>query len=418
MLLVGPASPMRILFLHNNFPGQYRRIVNRLHNRKGYELLSASLASNKQPAPFKRLGYTPHRKASKDIHPAIHYTEETVVMGQAVMKTLLPVKNSGWKPDIVLSHSGWGPSLFVKDIWPDTRHLSYFEWYYQAEGSDTGFLNPKEADDYNFRMRIRMKNTAMLHDLASMDWGQCPTEYQLSTFPEIFHDRISVLHDGVDTDFFSPADNTSFTIGEHVFRKGDPLVTYIARGMEPYRGFPQFIEAVSRLQKINPHVHVAVIGEDRVAYGAKRKDGKTWKQAALEEFQPDLTRLHFLGNQPLNVLRDVLRVSAAHVYLTVPFVLSWSMMESMSAGALLVASDTPPVRELIQDGHNGLLVPFFEPDSLAQKLSEVLDAPESYSKIRAEARKTIFARYHLSETVERYLKLIETVASGQRPLKV
>lgn len=405
---------MRILFIHNNFPGQYHRIVRRLKGDKNYDMLSASLVENNQPAPIKRIGYKLHREPAPATHPAAQYTEKCVLNGQAVVQSLLPVQKRGWKPDIVLTHSGWGPSLFVKDLWPDTKHLSYFEWYYHAKSADVGFLGEKEMD-INALMRTRMKSTAILHDLASMDWGQCPTEFQASQFPDIFKDRMSILHDGVDTEYFSPLEGATFTLGDKVFRRGDPIISYVARGMEPYRGFPQFIEAVARLQKMHPTVQAVVLGEDRVAYGAKRQDGQTWKQAALAEYKPDLDRLHFMGYQPIHVMRDLLRVSAAHVYLTTPFVLSWSLMEAMSTGALIVASDTLPLHEVIDDGVNGLLTPFFEPATLADRLLDILQRPADFESQRAAARQTILERYELNELTDRYLKLIQTVAAGQRP---
>jgi glycosyltransferase involved in cell wall biosynthesis len=405
---------MRILFVHNNFPGQYRRIVERLRGDKNYNLLSASLAKNEQPAVISRVGYKPHRTASTQIHPALRYTEETVITGQAALKALLPVRQKGWKPDIILGHSGWGAPMFLKDLWPDTRYLAYFEWYYNATGGDVGFLEPSEGG-LNEAMRVRMKNTTLLQDFAAMDWGQCPTEFQASQFPDFFRQRMTVLHDGVDTEFFSPAEGTELVVGDLTFRRGDPLVTYIARGMEPYRGFPQFIEAIARLQKTDSRFHTLIIGTDRVAYGPKRRDGRTYRQVALEENEIDLSRVHFVGRKPLEYLRDALRVSAAHVYLTVPFVLSWSMMEAMSAGALIVGSDTGPVREMIRDGENGLLVPFHEPARLAEALAVVLADPARHAPLRSAARRLILDRYELAATTERYLDLIRSVAEHGMP---
>ncbi len=290
---------MRVLMIYNNFPGQYRRITNRLVREPGYELLSGSLADNKNRAPIRRIGYSRHRETNKDTHPALQYTEWSLLNAQAVLKAFLPIQKRGWKPDIMLAHSGWGPGMFLKDLWPDAKYLAYFEWYYATNAGDVGFLDGP-VTDINEIMKIRMKNTPMLQDFAAMDWGQCPTAFQASQFPDFFRQRMSVLHDGVDTDLFSPSEDATFTVGDRVFRKGDPLITYVARGMEPYRGFPQFMEAVSRLQKMNRDVHVLVIGEDRVAYGKRRKDGKTYKEAMLAEHEFDLSRLHFVGNRPLD----------------------------------------------------------------------------------------------------------------------
>lgn len=404
---------MRILFVHNSFPGQYARIVRSLKGRRDVDMLSGSLASNKQPAPIRRVGYTPHRDARQDVHPALRYTETSVIRGQAVYTAFMPVKAQGWNPDIILAHSGFGEGLFLKDLWPQAKYMPYFEWYYHTYGSDSSFLDhgtPKKPD---VELKIRMKNTAILHDLATMDWGQCPTQYQKSQFPSQFRDRISVLHDGVDTDYFSPHKTTTFSVGNLVFRRGDPVVTYIARGMEPYRGFLQFMEAVSILQKSRPDAHVIIIGEDKVYYGTDRSDGKTYKEWALENLSLDESRIHFLNRQPLRTLRDALCVSAAHVYLTVPFVLSWSMMEAMSAGALIVGSDTEPVREIITDGENGLLVPFFEPEALAARLANVLADPVRYTPLRERARALMVERYDMKDLTRQYFSLIERVANGQ-----
>jgi glycosyltransferase involved in cell wall biosynthesis len=404
---------LRILFVHNNFPGQYARIVGYLKGRRDVDMLSGSLASNNQLAPIKRVGYKPHREAHKDIHPALRYTENCVLRGQAAYSAFMPIKAKGWVPDIVLAHSGFGDGLFLKDLWPSAKYMPYFEWYYHAYGSDSSFLSHESPIKPDMELQIRLKNTAILHDIAAMDWGQCPTEFQRSQFPEQFRERITTIHDGVDTEYFSPDENAIFQIGDHEFRKGDPLVTYIARGMEPYRGFPQFMEAVAILQKCHSSVHTVIIGEDKVAYGTRRADGKTYKEGALEDLSLDESRIHFLGRQSLRVLRDALRVSAAHVYLTVPFVLSWSMMEAMSAGALIVGSDTAPVREIITDGENGLLVPFFEPEALAVRLAEVLADQTRFVPLREKARALILERYNKNALTMEYFNLIEKVAKGR-----
>ena len=406
---------MRILFVHNNFPGQYARIIRHLKTKPDFELLSASLATNPQPAPIKRIGYTPHREARNDIHPALYYTEKTIIRGQAAYKALMPLKQKGWKPDIILAHSGFGDGLFMKDLWPDAKYLPYFEWYYRAYGSDASFLDHEAPKTPDTEFRLRLKNTAILQDLAAMDWGQCPTNFQKSQFPELFHSKISTLHDGVDTDYFTPDPDAAFTIGEHTFRKGDPVISYIARGMEPYRGFPQFMEALSILQKKNSAVHAIIIGEDRVAYGTKRQDGQTYKDWALKEFPIDPTRTHFLGRQPLKVLKKVLQITAAHVYLTVPFVLSWSMMEAMSTGALIVGSDTDPVTEMIEDSKNGILVPFWDPRILAKRLCEITENSASYDHMRAAGRDLITERYPMNELTARYQAFIEMITNGETP---
>lgn len=402
---------MRILFMHNNFPGQYRRIVEHIKDKPGIEMVAATLASNEQKFRPRRVNYKPHREPSNKIHPALVSTERAVIMGQAAFKALLPLQKRGYKPDVILSHSGWGANMFLKDVFPDAKLLTYYEWYYHAHNSDGDFLR-NEGYDPNGEMRIRLKNTPILQDLAAMDWGQCPTQFQHNKFPSIFKDRISVLHDGVDTDFFQPDADAKVTVGDKTLTADDEVITYVARGMEPYRGFPQFIETVSRLQKMRPNVHAVVLGNDRVAYGSERPDGKSYKEWALETFQPDMDRLHFLGLQPLKAFRSLMQISSAHVYLTVPFVLSWSMLEAMSTGALIVGSDTDPVRELIKDGENGVLVPFWEPETIAEKLNHILDNKKEYAEMRKAARDHIVDKYSIKDLLPQYWQLIESVANG------
>ncbi len=405
---------MRILFMHNNFPGQYRRIMRYIKdNKPDVSMLAATLEDNKQKFPVRRVNYRPHRDATKGIHPSLIATERAVINGQAAYKSLMEVKRKGYRPDIILSHSGWGNGMFMKDLFPDAKLLSYYEWYYHSVDSDGTFLRDDEYDA-NGQLRIRMKNTPILQDLAAMDWGQSPTVFQHSKFPSIFQDRISILHDGVDTDYFMPDPDAKLTIGDVTLSAENEVISYVARGMEPYRGFPQFMEAVSKLQKIRPNLHVVILGNDRVAYGSARPDGKTYKEWALEEFEFDHKRLHFMGLQPLDVMRTLLQLTSAHVYLTVPFVLSWSMLEAMCTGALIVASDTDPVKELITDGESGVMVPFFDVDAQVEKICHILDNKADYQPIRDRARQVILERYAVKDLLPQFWQLIKTVANGSQ----
>ncbi len=406
---------MRMLFVHNNFPGQYRRIIQHIakNPQLNVEINVATLEKNEQRFKAKRtFKFKPHREARKDIHPSLISTERAVIQGQALYGALLDNRNRGFKPDIILSHSGWGSNIFLRDMYPDAKLLTYFEWYYHTHGSDGEFLR-KEPYTPNDSMRIRMKNTPILQDLAAMDHGQCPTLFQHKQLPKIFQSNVSVLHDGVDTQYFQPNPKVKVQVGKHTFTADDEVLTYVARGMEEYRGFPEFMRMVNILQKRKPNVHVVILGNDRVAYGSQRSDGKTWKEAMLEELPDlDLSRVHFMGLQPLEVLRGLFRITRAHIYLTVPFVLSWSMLEAMSTGTLVVGSDTEPVKELITDGENGVLVPFFEPETIAEKVCHILDNKAEYEPLKQKARETILQRYDVNDLLPNYWQLIETVANG------
>ncbi|MDE0989862.1 MAG: glycosyltransferase [Pseudomonadales bacterium] len=404
---------MRILFVHNNFPGQYRHILTYLADNPelGAEVYAATLDSNQQTAVKKTMRFKPHREPRKDAHPSMIFTERAVIMGQALYSALLPSKKAGFKPDIILSHSGWGAGLFLKDLFPDSKLLTYFEWYYHSLNSDGSFLReePYGPED---KMRIRLKNTPILQDLAAMDHGQCPTSFQHNNFPGIFKDNISVLHDGVDTEYFAPSSNACVNVGKHSFTARDEVITYVARGMEEYRGFPQFMDVVSKLQTRRPNLHVVILGQDRVAYGRKRSDGQTYKEAILKEYDFDMDRLHFMGFQPLEFFRRLMQISSAHVYLTVPFILSWSMLQAMSAGALIVGSDTEPVREFVTDGENGVLVPFFNTEAIADKLCHILDNRPDYEPLRLNARQMIVDHYASKDLLPNYWDLIKSVVGG------
>jgi glycosyltransferase involved in cell wall biosynthesis len=319
------------------------------------------------------------------------------------------LKAQGFVPDIIYGHSGWGPTLFMREIFPKAELLCFFEWFYHARGSDADFdpSEPLSADD---ECRIRVKNTPILIDLYGCDRGLTPTNWQRQQFPPEYHSKITICHDGIDTNFFKPNPGAKLVLPRinldlsHV----EELVTYVGRGMEPYRGFPQFMEAVALIQQRRPHTHIVVVGEDRVAYGKTLPDGKTYKQLMLEKLDLDLSRLHFTQRLPYDEYLQVLQASSAHIYLTRPFVLSWSMLEAMSVGCLLVASNTPPVLEVIEDGKNGLLVDFFSPQEIAQKVDEVLDNSEDMISIRTQARKTIIENYNLHTLLPKHLDWLLT----------
>ena len=405
---------MRVLFLHNNFPGQYRRLAAALQEEPGFDCVAATLDSNQQPSPIRRVTYAPHREPTKAVHPAALSLERASITAQAAFKALTPLKAQGWSPDIICGHSGWGPTLFLGELWPKARFLPYFEWYYHGEGTDADFLD-RDSRTEDQRVRTRSRNASILFDLANMDWGVCPTTWQRSQFPELFRSRLTVAHDGVDTDYLCPDDTASLNLGDVTLTRDDEVITYVARGMEPYRGFPVFMEAVSVLQARRPNLQVVVVGNDRVAYGSSRSDGRSYKDAALEDLDLDLDRLHFTGLVPFETFRTVAQISKAHIYLTVPFVLSWSMLEVMACGAPVVASDTPPVLEVIRDGHNGLLTDFFQADRLADRVEEVLDGRVDVDGIRHAARNTILERYAARNLLSVHRQILVDVVNGSLP---
>lgn len=398
---------MRILFLHPNFPAQFRHLATVLAKESGNQVVFGTNRQEGSISGVVKALYQTSRQARPETHHYVRNLENAVLQGQAVYRMAQQLKTQGFVPDIVYGHSGWGPPLFIKDAFPAAKLLCYFEWFYQARNSDSDFdpSDPLEVDD---ELRIRVKNAPILLDLYSCDRGLSPTRWQQQQFPSEFRSKLKVLHDGVDTTYFQPKPGTKLVLPSiqldlsHV----DELITYVARGMEPYRGFPQFMEAVALIQQRRPNAHIVVVGEDRVAYGKQLPDGKTYKQLMLETLSLDLSRLHFTGLLPYDQYLQVLHASSVHIYLTRPFVLSWSMLEAMSAGCLVLASSTAPVMEVIQDGVNGLLVDFFSPATIADRVDEVFRHPDRLASLRSKARETIQANYDLAQLLPQHLQWI------------
>lgn len=399
---------MRLLFLHNNFPAQFGALARHL-SKRGHEVTFGTRWEGAPPPWLQMVRYRPHREVRKEQHPYLAFVEGAVLNGQALARTAWNMKASGYSPDLVVAHSGWGPGLYIPDVWPNAKYVGYFEWYYRPTGSDADFLHEVNRDDLH---RIRTRNAAILLDVAACNWGIVPTAFQASQFPDLLRRKLTVQHDGVDTAYFTPKPGRRLKLPGLDLSGVDELVTYATRGMEPYRGFPQAMAAFAEVQKRRPRAHVVIAGEDRVAYGRRLPDGDTYKKKMLRELDFDPDRLHFTGLLSRSHYRELLLASSAHVYLTVPFVLSWSMIDAMSAGCLLVASDTEPVREVIRDGENGLLVDFFDHDALADRLCEALERPEAFSGVREKARRTAVEHYATAKLVPLRANLLEAVADG------
>ncbi|TVQ47340.1 MAG: glycosyltransferase [Gloeocapsa sp. DLM2.Bin57] len=397
---------MKILLLHPNFPAQFRHVAVALA-AQGHQVVFGTRREEGQLTGVSKVIYNPSRDIKPETHHYLRTLEGAVLQGQAIYRLIETLKQQQFSPDIVYGHSGWGPTLFIKDVLPKAQLLCYFEWFYHSHGSDADFdpSDPLSADD---GPRIRLKNTPMLTDLYTCDRGLSPTYWQRQQFPQEFHSKITVRHDGVDTGFFIPEPESKLVLPsiDLDLSQATEIITYVARGMEPYRGFPQFMEAVAILQQRRPNTHVVIVGQDRVAYGKNLPEGQSYKQLMLDKFSFDLSRLHFTGLLPYNQYLKVLQASSVHIYLTRPFVLSWSMLEAMATGCLLVASDTQPVTEMIQNGYNGLLVNFFDVEAIVKRVEEALDNPEAMLPIRTRARETIINQYDLATLLPEHLNWI------------
>lgn len=317
------------------------------------------------------------------------------------MHAAMELRARGFNPEVIIAHPGWGESLFLKDVWPRARLGIYCEFYYHAHGADVGFDPEFASDDVTEAARLRLKNVNNLLHFDQADAAIAPTHWQASTFPMPFRERIAVVHDGIDTVAIAPNPEAAITLnGQTLLTHGDEVITFVNRNLEPYRGYHTFMRALPRILRDRPKARVLLVGGDNISYGARPTGHQSWRQIFADEVRPqipdaDWQRVHFLGHVPYEQFLVVLQISAVHVYLTYPFVLSWSLLEAMSAGCAIVASDTKPLREAIVHRETGLLVDFFDPDGLAREVCALAGDPEARSDLGARARMFAQAHYDL-----------------------
>ena len=378
---------MRLLVLHQNFPGQFGYFVSEWAKRPGWDVRALGRETAPGMAGFAGLArYRLARAPNRNVHPYLRQMEAATLHGQAVARAMLQMKQAGFVPDAVLAHPGWGEALYVKDVFPDARVVHYCEWFYGAEGADLGF-DPEFPLTFDDKARIRTWNALHTLNLANCDAGITPTQWQKSRHPEVFHAKITVQHEGVDQHGLEPSDNAQLRTPDGTLLKaGDPVITYVARNLEPYRGFHIFMRALAAVQAKHPTCQTVIIGGDEVSYGKRPAGRKTWRQQMLDEVRLDPARTHFFGRVPRQTFVAALKVSAAHVYLTYPFVLSWSLLEAMACGAPIVASDTAPVRDVLKDGVNARLVPFFAGSALVDRVLEQMEGRSDPQLARTRRR--------------------------------
>ncbi|MCL1825709.1 MAG: glycosyltransferase family 4 protein [Betaproteobacteria bacterium] len=400
---------MKVLLIHQNSPGQLRHLALHLVHRPGVEVLAIGRETAPGMEGVRLLRYRPHRAPSKETHPYVRSFEDAVLHGQQVLRMLLELKSQGYRPDVVVAHPGWGETLYVKLAFPDTKLIHYTEYYYHLEGADAGF-DPEFPLNLEVAAFVSSRNALHLFNIEQCDLGITPTHWQKNLYPAAYHDKIHVVHEGINVDQLGP-DPTAFLEFKNGKRLhvGDPVITYVARNLEPYRGFHRFMRALPELLKAHPDCQVLVVGGDEVSYGDSPSDAPNWREKMLRENPVDLERVHFLGKVSYDVYRCILQVSAVHVYLTYPFVLSWSVLEAMACGCLLVASDTAPVREVIRHGENGWLVDFFDGKALVKRVLHALSNPPEAAAMRANARQSAQA-YSTEKGVAGYMEWIERLS--------
>lgn len=411
---------MKILCIHQNFPGQYKHLAPALV-AKGHEVVALTLKV-KKPTTWQGVSILPYGirgKSAKDIHPWLQDFETKLIRATSCCNAAIALRDQGFTPDVILAHHGWGESLFLKDVWPQARMGLYCELYHQSLPDFTSF-DPEfqRAQTQSDPLRLRLKNlNNRLHE-EIMDAGISPTAFQAGTFPDQWQDRITVAHDGVDTDLVAPNPDATLTVTDgRVLTRADEVITFINRNLEPYRGYHIFMRALPDLLRRRPDAQVVLIGGDEVSYGSKAPDGKTWKQIFIDEISDRMTpedwaRVHFLGRVPYDRFLAMMQVSRVHVYLTYPFVLSWSLLEAMSAECAIVASGTAPVREVLTEGETGVMVDFFDTDGIVEKTCALLDDADARARMGAAARAFARENYDLrTRCLPRHIDWVEKLAT-------
>ncbi|MDQ2066813.1 glycosyltransferase family 4 protein [Xinfangfangia sp. CPCC 101601] len=403
---------MKILFVHQNFPGQFLRLAPALEAR-GHECRALTDSGNTRssPIPVWRYKHSPEKVDPAATRLGRNYTtmsDRGVTTARAALQLR---QREGYVPDVILGHSGWGETLFLKEVWPEAKLLVYAEFYYRGRGADVGFDPEFGAPNFDQVMIAQGRTAHLGQALAHADKGLSPTLWQASTYPPALRAMIDVIFDGVDTDAMAPNPEAQLTLPNgQTLRAGDEVLTFVNRNLEPYRGYHIFMRALPAVLAARPNAQVVIIGGDEVSYGPAPKSGN-WKEQFLAEVrdQIDPARVHFLGRVPYPQFTAALQISRVHAYLTYPFVLSWSMLEAMAAGCMVVGSNVPPVAEVLRDGDNGKLVDFFDVQGWNAALIEALANPKAHAPLRAAARRTVQERYDLNRIC--LPKLIELVES-------
>lgn len=404
---------MNILFVHRNFPGQYIHLCRHLlsNNEKNIKIAAISCSSYKISTQFIDMRYHMPESVPSASSPYFKELSEEVLRGRLVFEKARELSEMGFHPDIICAHPGWGEALFLADVFPKSKILLYCEFFHRLNNLyfDPEFLSKEENAE-----KVRLMNASQLISLDAAYCGVSPTEWQRSLYPDYWKNKISVIHEGINTKLIKPDNSASIILKDgRILTKNDEIITYVSRNLEPCRGLHSFIRSLPYILELRPKANIVLVGGNGASYGKKPPEGKTYKEIFLDEVKPDMSRVHFLGPLPYEKYVKVLQASSVHVYLTYPFVLSWSFLEAMSAGLPVVASDTPPVQEVINNYQNGILVDFFKPENIAFEINKILNEPELVYMLGKNARQTIVDKYDLYEkSLPSQLSFINRLALG------
>lgn len=409
---------MNVLFVHNNFPAQFRHIAKTLRQAGGFQMAAIGQQGSGEVEGVDVRRYANMDGATAETHTFARRFDHECRRAERVMFAALKLKSEGFDPNLIVAHCGWGETLPLRALFPRARIAVYCEFFYRAQGQDVGFDDELGRFGVDGHVLIGAKNASTLISLVDADIGISPTPWQKATFPKEFQSKIHVAHEGVDTDWIAPDPSAKFQLpGGRRLDRDDEVITYFTRGYEPTRGFHVFMRALPDLMRRRPNAQIVLVGTEDVYYGLSAPDGLSWKEYCLRETlgRLDISRLHFLNWLPHADLRSLMQISTVHVYLTYPFVLSWSCVEALSAGCAVVGSDTGPVRDVIVDDENGVLTPFHDVAALSAAIADLAgDAPRR-ARLGARARETARASFDVKDCVKRTLELLGVELASAQP---
>lgn len=410
---------MNYLFIHQNFPAQYQHIVRELSKKIENRVYFITQPNRNSMARVYKVTYEPLQRGVINCHSYSAEIDRAIHTGATVADVCRRLREQEFLPDLIVGHSGWGETLFVKDVFPEVPLLANFEFYYHAHGVDVGF-DPEFVSVFNDPSRLRVRNAINLLAFQGADWGHSATHWQRSLYPPEMRSRLTVLHEGIDTTAIRPQAKARFRLPDsrRVLTRKDEVITYVARNLEPYRGFHIFMRALPHVLRRRKNARVVIVGGDGVSYGAPPPPRSTFREMMIEEVgaKMDLNRVHFVGMLDYAHYLTLLQVSSVHVYLTYPFVLSWSFIEAMASGCLIIGSDTAPVQEVLRDGVNGLTTDFFAYKKLAERIEHALAHPKKMQPLRNAARATAVTQFDLKTVVlPRWLALFDDLIHARKP---
>ncbi len=400
---------MRILFAHQGFPSQFKYLAPAAA-RIGHEVIFMSAPTMAKLPGVQQVSYA----LTTPINPSdllLNDMADAVRYGRAAREEAIKLRDKGFSPDVIVVHPGWGEGLFLRDVFPKARLVCFLEFFFRPEGNFFDFEGAEP--DLETRAQLHIRNFPLLLALNQAAWNMSPTRWQKHLFPDVYQRKTTVVHEGINLKKFARRSGVELLAPDGTcLRESMEIVTFVARHLEPIRGFASFMRSVELILKRRPNAHIAIAGRVDGGYGTPPPDGQTHKEVVLGELDLDLTRIHFFGCVPQSTVVTLLQLSTVHFFITYPFLISWSVLEAMACGCVVLASDTGPAREIIEHGHNGFLIDFFDYAQFAEVACEVLASPSAFAKYGYAARATMVARFDAVKNVNQQLRLLNAVVDG------